>query len=145
MYSGYAPFASGTVGTLFPAIPLYLLMIQLPVPVYAILTVGLFLASVYLGGQAEKLLGKKDPGKVTIDEVVGFLVTMVAIEPSWKIVAAGFFLFRFFDVVKLFPARWAERKMPGGWGITMDDVFAGIYAHLVLRVLLHFNWLSIAR
>ncbi|HNT36940.1 MAG TPA: phosphatidylglycerophosphatase A, partial [bacterium] len=80
--------------------------------------------------------------KVTLDEVAGFLVTMFAIDPTLKTVAAGFFLFRFFDVAKLFPARLVERKAPGGWGITFDDIIAGLWAQLILRLLLHFGLLA---
>jgi len=137
-YSGYSPFASGTVATIFPAIPLYFLLSETSLFLYGAITIIVIAASVWLSGHGERIWGKKDPGKITIDEVAGFLVAMFAFQPSVKIVVLGFFLFRFFDVLKPFPARWLERNLPGGWGVTMDDIGAGLWTQLILRLIVVF-------
>ena len=90
---------------------------------------------VWSAGKAEKAFGRVDPGEVVIDEIVGQIITFLATpKVSWIWLLAGFFLFRAFDIVKPFPARRAER-LPGGWGIMLDDVIAGLYALIVLVVL----------
>ncbi len=80
--------------------------------------------------------GLKDPQFVVIDEVVGQLITLIAVPITWKTLLAGFILFRGFDIVKPPPVRQLER-LPEGFGIVLDDVAAGIYALLVMQVLLH--------
>jgi phosphatidylglycerophosphatase A len=80
-------------------------------------------------------LGRKDPGLVVVDEVVGMWVTLVGMPFVPLTIVLGFLLFRVMDIVKPWPARSLE-GLPGGWGIMADDVAAGIYAHLVLRVAL---------
>ena len=74
-----------------------------------------------------------DPSFVVIDEVAGQLITLFLIPFSWIYLLAGFLLFRAFDILKPFPARRAE-ELPGGWGIMLDDIFAGIYANLFLQL-----------
>ena len=76
-----------------------------------------------------RLVGRKDPGIVVVDEVVGQWVTLAALPFTPVTAALGFLLFRVMDVVKPWPARDLER-LPGGWGIMADDVMAGVYAHL---------------
>ena len=89
----------------------------------------------WVAGRAEEILGGKDSGTIVIDEVVGFLVTMACLPVTWKHLLLGFVLFRIFDVAKPFPIRILERHVPGGWGVVVDDVVAGIYAQAALRVL----------
>jgi phosphatidylglycerophosphatase A len=90
------------------------------------------------GCQAEEIFQEKDSGKIVIDEVVGYLVTMTAVPVSWKGVVLGFILFRFFDITKIPPARFFDRRVKNGYGVVMDDVIAGLYScillHLILRV-----------
>lgn len=76
-----------------------------------------------------------DPSEVVIDEVVGMMVTLAYLPWSFISIGLGFLLFRVFDIIKPPPARQLER-LPGGWGIVMDDVVAGIYANLALRLIL---------
>jgi len=85
--------------------------------------------------------GLKDPQFVVIDEVAGQLITMIAVPVSWKSVLLGFILFRGFDIVKPPPVRQLER-LPGGMGIVMDDVGAGLYALALMQVLLRSGILS---
>ena len=84
------------------------------------------------------IFAEKDSGKIVIDEVVGYLVTMLAVPFSWPAVVAGFFLFRFFDITKIPPARYFDRQVKNGYGVVLDDVVAGIYACAVLHLMLRF-------
>ena len=81
--------------------------------------------------------GVKDPGFVVIDEVAGQLIALIGVPLDWKCLLAGFILFRSFDIVKPFPLRRLER-LPGGTGIMLDDVGAGLYALVLLQLWLHF-------
>jgi phosphatidylglycerophosphatase A len=85
--------------------------------------------------------GFKDPQFVVIDEVVGQLISYVAVPVSWKTLLAGFILFRVFDILKPFPVRRLER-LPEGTGIVVDDVGAGLYALTIMHLLLHFGVLK---
>jgi phosphatidylglycerophosphatase A len=80
--------------------------------------------------------GRKDPGFVVIDEVAGQMISLIAVPLNWKYLLASFILFRGLDITKPFPLRRLER-LPGGTGIMMDDVGAGIYAFLLLQIWLH--------
>ncbi len=131
---GYVPFAPGTAGTL-GAVPLYLLLRPLGalgvLAAAAILTaVGIWAAQVVVADS-----GKKDPQIVVIDEVAGVLVTLAASPHTWAGLAAGVVAFRVFDQTKPFPARWAERNLPGGYGVVLDDVAAGVWGALVVLAL----------
>ena len=136
--TGFSPFASGTVGTL-GAIPLYLALARLPLPLYLLSTAAFTLFACWVSGHAEAIFAEKDSGKIVIDEVAGYLVTMIGVPLSWQAVCAGFFLFRFFDIVKPQPARWFDRSLKNGYGVVLDDIAAGVYAcaatHLLLRFL----------
>lgn len=136
--TGFSPIASGTVGTL-GAIPFYLLLARLPLPLYLLSTVAFTLFACWVAGHGEVLFGEHDSGKIVIDEVAGYLVTMAAVPLSWQGVCVGFFMFRLFDVTKPQPARWFDRSLHNGYGVVLDDIAAGLYAcaatHLVLRFL----------
>ena len=81
--------------------------------------------------------GIKDPGFVVIDEVAGQMIALIGVPVHWKYLLAGFILFRSFDITKPFPLRRLER-LPGGTGIMLDDVGAGLYALVLLQLWLHF-------
>jgi phosphatidylglycerophosphatase A len=91
--------------------------------------------SIWAAGRYQKLSGQNDPPKVVIDEVAGFSLTMFLLPLSWPILGLGFVLFRFFDILKPYPIRHLER-LKGGFGIVMDDLLAGLYTHLSLRIIL---------
>lgn len=136
-YVGLCPFAPGTAGSA-AGLLVYTLVsrVGLGVPeAAAILLLGA--AGVLSGRAAERHFGCVDPGPVVIDEVVGMLVTLFLVPVGWTGVLVGFVLFRVFDVVKPYPAGRLER-LPGGLGMVADDVMAGVYANLVLRLLWRF-------
>jgi phosphatidylglycerophosphatase A len=134
---GFSPLAPGTVGTL-AAIPLFLIFSLLPLWLYLCCLLGLALLACWAAGRAETIFGQRDPGAVVVDEVVGFLVVMIALPPTWPSLLAGFVLFRAFDVIKPPPIRFLERTVPGGYGVVLDDVLAAIYAHIALRIIFLF-------
>ncbi|MBW2266463.1 MAG: phosphatidylglycerophosphatase A [Deltaproteobacteria bacterium] len=136
-YSGYAPIASGTFGTVV-GLPFCYLLSRLD-PFEAMLYMVFFAGlAVWLAGEAEKVFEEKDSGLIVIDEMVGVLVTLLFIPWGIKSVVVGFFLFRLMDIVKPFPIRRLERSLPGGWGVVGDDVLAGVYANVALRVVMAF-------
>jgi phosphatidylglycerophosphatase A len=128
---GHVPIAPGTAGTL-GAVPLYLALrpyghVAVAVAAAVLTAVGIWVADI-----VAKEEGLKDPQLVVIDEVAGVLVTLAVAPPTWGALAAGVVLFRIFDQTKPWPARTAERRLPGGWGIVLDDVAAGVWGALVL-------------
>ena len=141
---GYFPLAPGTAGALGGA-GLYLLLrwkggvipekFSELTPGYLIFLAVFFLIGVYLSTRGEKIWRRPDPAKVVIDEAFSFLITMFCVGYSLPVLAAGFVLNRIFDVLKPFPLRSLE-KLPRGWGIMMDDLGAGVYSNLALRLLL---------
>ncbi len=135
--SGYSPFAPGTAGTLV-AIPLFLALSPLSWPLYLASVSALTLLAVYASGEAERIFDRKDSPRIVIDEIVGFLWSLFLVGPTAGRIAAAFFLFRIFDILKPPPARWCQDRLPGGWGVVMDDVAAGIWANAVLQAALHF-------
>ena len=92
------------------------------------------LISVWASTIAEEIFSKTDPGQVVADEVCGFLVTMILVPSTLSNIFLGFLLFRFFDITKPYPVRKFE-KLPGGWGIVIDDIAAGVYACITLHIL----------
>lgn len=132
--SGLAPKAPGTFGTL-AAVPLYLLLVQLPLPLYLLAVVLAFAIGIWLCDRTARDLGVHDHGGIVWDEFVGLWLTMVAAPAGWWWILAGFLLFRLFDVVKPFPISWLDRHIKGGLGIMLDDALAGSFAWLVLQLL----------
>ncbi len=131
---GYVPGAPGTAGTLAAVGVVYLLSLVGGAVLYPAFTLGLIIISFAAAGRCVPIFQKEDPPEVVIDEVCGFLICMLFITPNPVNLALGFFFFRFFDIAKPFPIRRVE-KLPGGYGIVMDDVLAGVYGNLCLQVL----------
>lgn len=129
--SGLLPRAPGTWGTI-AAIPLYLLLADRGWPLYIAGTAALFLLGVWLTRRSADALGTHDHQAIVLDEVVGFLVTMVASPGGWQWICAGFVLFRVFDILKPWPIRQVDDRVEGGWGIMLDDLLAGVYAAALL-------------
>ena len=134
--------APGTWGSLATVLLWWLIASHLPAPLHLPVILMLALLAVAVGIPAATLeargCGKKDPSHVVIDEVAGQLLTLAACPIVWQALLAGFILFRAFDIVKPPPVR-AMEKLPEGTGIVVDDLGAGIYALIVLQLLLHFG------
>lgn len=131
-YSGLFPFASGTVGSAV-ALPFYFGLRAGGDGIYALGLAAFVIGGIYAADVTERRLRQVDPSCVVVDEMAGMLLTLLLLPFSWGRLVTGFLLFRLFDILKPFPARRLER-LPGGWGIMLDDLVAALYANLVLRV-----------
>jgi len=132
LFTGYFPIAPATVTSFFTLVPVYLLTRHRLWLGQALAIVGLFFWGVVIATDLERVWGK-DPKRVTIDEIVGTLITFFLVPYSVKVLVLGFFVWRFFDIVKL-PFIRKSQALPGGWGVMIDDVLAGICANLLLQV-----------
>ncbi len=136
-YSGYAPAAPGTAGSVVGAALWWLVFIPLwhRSPAAAIALWALvFAAGCFLAGRAESIFNEKDSPRIVIDEICGMIATMFFVPPGWPWTAASFAAFRLFDILKPFPAGLIDRRMPGGAGVMFDDLAAAIYANLMLQI-----------
>jgi phosphatidylglycerophosphatase A len=131
--SGKAPVAPGTFGTLV-GIPAYLLLQPLTTYIYVAVVASLFGVGVWLCSVTEQDLGVHDHPGIVWDEIVGYLITMFMAPAGWEWMAAGFLLFRLFDIWKPFPIRQIEHRVRGGFGNMLDDALAAVYAWLALQV-----------
>jgi len=129
--SGKGPVAPGTFGTMVGVL-IYFILSDINVYLY----IGITIAFYYLGVWASQVysdhLGVHDHGSIVWDEIVGYMITMIAIPAEWQWMLLGFILFRLFDIWKPWPIRWLDEKVHGGTGIMIDDVLAGIYAWVIL-------------
>jgi phosphatidylglycerophosphatase A len=134
-YTGYLPIAPGTWASLVTTLLVYFIKPYREAPFYFQIPVIvlIFIIGLPAAGAAEKHFDKKDPRKCVIDEVAGQMVSLLFIPYNVYFYAAAFFLFRFFDILKPFPVKRAER-IPGGLGIMLDDILAGLYALAVLQL-----------
>jgi phosphatidylglycerophosphatase A len=139
--SGLTPKAPGTAGTVL-AVPLYMLMQPLPLVTYLLITTCLFIAGIWICTYAAEKLGVHDHPSIVIDEIVGYLITMIAAPAGWLPVLIGFVLFRLLDALKPWPISWFDRNINGGLGIMLDDVVAGIIAMMLIQGLVYFQILS---
>jgi phosphatidylglycerophosphatase A len=138
--AGLSPIAPGTAGTVM-AIPVYYLLDRAALPAWAQLVV-VAAVSVVSAATAQRV-GRRffhaaDAGQIVIDEVAGYLVTVALLPFSWKTALLGFGLFRLFDITKPWPASYFDSKVHNGFGVTMDDLCAGLYGRLVLGLVLHY-------
>ena len=139
--AGYSPFAPGTVGAIVGCVLLWLLqryqlIDTLNTPfVFIGLIIIVTLIGVYDTNQLEEEWGK-DPSKVVIDETIGLWISMLLIPFSWFNLLLAFILFRFFDIAKPLGIRKME-SINGGWGVMADDILAGIYANILLHIIIY--------
>lgn len=132
---GYLPYCPGTFGTVV-AVPVSLLVNRIAMAnpwLSAVLLAALSSIAICLAGQAARVLGTKDPQIIVIDEIAGFVLANF-LTGSWTALIIAFGLFRFFDIAKTFPAGRLE-MLPGGSGIVLDDMCAGLYSFVILRLL----------
>lgn len=129
---GLARKAPGTFGTLL-GLPLLLIM-PANLLAYTAVLVVMFIFGVWCCEECSKYLGVHDHGGIVWDEVVGYLLTMMALPVTWQWMLAGFIAFRIFDIVKPWPIGWVDQKVQGGFGIMIDDILAGLFAAVVLQV-----------
>ena len=140
--AGYFPRMPGTMGTVV-AIPFSLGLNWIATSHFWLalfILIAAIVFAIWSADEAAKILKQKDPQRVVIDEIVGFLLANFLMPPSAAALLGSFVLFRFFDIAKIFPIDRIER-LPGGAGIVLDDVMAGFYALMCLRVISGFGWL----
>jgi phosphatidylglycerophosphatase A len=161
---GYLPLAPGTWGSLV-GIVLYMGVRGLAMKVFfeeaagrnfnllhvyygviafeLVAVVAISLVGIWAASHVERLSARKDPGKVVIDEVAGQFIALIPVpfvlEAAWWTAILAFILFRFFDIVKPYPARRLE-SLPGGLGIMFDDIIAGVYAALGVMLAVCASW-----
>ncbi|MEJ7603677.1 MAG: phosphatidylglycerophosphatase A [Kofleriaceae bacterium] len=137
--AGYSPVAPGTCGTAV-AVPLVWALAGLPVWQFALVTVAVTALGIAAAHRADHAWGTHDSGRIVIDEVAGYMVTMLPVaRDHWATLLIGFVVFRLFDIVKPPPVRWLDEHLPGGWGVVLDDIAAGVMGAIVMAVLSHFG------
>ncbi len=133
---GLAPKAPGTWGTL-AALPFFLVMAGLSLPLYLGIVAVMAIVGVYLCGKTAEDMKTHDHPSIVWDEVVGMLITMVMLPAGWGWILGAFVAFRFFDIIKPWPIRLLDRHVHGGFGIMVDDVLAGIFALGTVQLAAH--------
>lgn len=131
--SGVLPVMPGTYGTLV-AVPIYLLLQNLPILAYGIVCVLITVFGAWLSEKVSKEIGIHDYPGMNFDEIVGFLVTMFAAPKGWFWIALGFGLFRVFDILKPGPIKWVDKHIKGGIGVVLDDCLAAFCAWTILQL-----------
>lgn len=135
-YTGTVPFAPGTLGSLI-GLPLCFFLSRLNLLQSAVwILIAIFFA-IAIASAAEKILAQKDPGQIVIDEIVGLMVALAGLPFNLNTVLAGFVIFRAFDILKPFPIRLLEKRIGGGSGVVLDDVLAGVYTNLIIRLVIY--------
>lgn len=133
---GFVPIASGTVAVALVGIPLFYLMHTLHWGTYLVLAAVLFFVAVYVSQVGDRILGEKDSRKMVIDEIAGYAVAVFTLPFNWQIVVLSFFLERAIDIAKIPPANVIEKRVPGGWGVVLDDIVAGLYTLGIMKLLI---------
>lgn len=131
---GYLP-ASGSVAVAVIGIPLFAWMSTWSTEAYAVTTVTLVLIAVWIHHVGDRYLGEKDSRILVWDELAGFAVAVFGLPFTWPMAIAAFVIERTLDILKVPPANWIERRVPGGWGVVGDDLIAGFYTLFLLRIL----------
>ena len=131
---GFIPIASGTFGSLAGLLIGYILYL-INFNLFFIIIPLLFIFGVIASNIYQKQTGEKDSSVIVIDEVVGQLIAMIFVVDNLILVLCSFIIFRIFDIFKPWPASYADKKMDGGLGVMLDDVFAGIYAAILIYLI----------
>ena len=134
--AGYSPIAPGTCGTLV-AVPIAWACRSVSTGAYVALVVTVTMIAIAAAHRADAEWGTHDSQRIVIDEVAGYLTTAITIDrSSWAMLAIAFVVFRVLDIFKPPPIRWFERNLPGGAGVVLDDVAAGVIGAALLAWLL---------
>jgi phosphatidylglycerophosphatase A len=143
--AGYSPIAPGTCGTAV-AVPITWALAGIATWQFVVVALVVTAIGILSAHYADRAWGTEDSQKIVIDEVAGYLVTMIpAPRDHWAPLLAGFIAFRFFDIVKPPPVRWLDDNLPGGWGVVLDDIAAGVMGAIVMGVATYFGaWDAIA-
>ena len=135
---GYLPLAPGTFGSLV-GVGIFLLLAHANLLVIIVAILAITFAGIWAGSRVEQVSGRKDPGKVVVDEVAGQMIALfpLTLFARWSIgaVILSFILFRFFDIVKPYPANRLQ-DLDGGMGIMLDDLVAGVYGAVVVSIVI---------
>jgi phosphatidylglycerophosphatase A len=140
--SGLSPFAPGTAGTVVALLFVPLLALLSTGYLLAVLLIA-SLAGIYICGYSAEKLGAKDPSSIVWDEFVGLWIALAGFPVSSFWLVSGFVVFRCFDILKPWPISVLDRKVPGGLGIMLDDIVAGVMTWLVLRLVASVLGLSV--
>jgi phosphatidylglycerophosphatase A len=132
--SGTMPWAPGTFGTLL-AVPFYLLLQPLSLPLYITFVIVFSAVSSWACQVVSRKTHTHDHPGMCIDEFAGFFVTMINAPPGWSWIVLGFLLFRLFDIWKPWPINFLDKNIPGGFGMVLDDIVAGLFAMIVMQLL----------
>jgi phosphatidylglycerophosphatase A len=140
--AGYVPKMPGHCGTAVGILIAWATW-DLPLWQFGIVTLLITAVGIWAAGVADKAWGTHDNQMIVIDETAGVLVTLLPVaRHGWPALACAFVLFRFFDIVKPPPVRWIDEQLPGGWGVVLDDVGAGVQAAVCLFALQYFGALD---
>ncbi len=134
---GAIPIIPGTFGTLV-GVPFYYLLNLTPLWCYISVTVLLFIGACILCDICSKQIGVHDHGGMVIDEIVGYLFTMIAVPATWYWMLLGFILFRFFDMLKPWPISYCDKNISGGFGVMFDDLVAALFSWIILQLIIYF-------
>jgi phosphatidylglycerophosphatase A len=136
--AGYAPVASGTVGSLvaMPIVPWLARIRDGSWAAALLVAAAISVLAIWIAGRAEEIFGGKDHSRIVIDEVAGMTTAALFVPATWLAAGVVFVIFRIFDVLKPYPAGLIDRRGRGGFGVVGDDLVAGAYAGLVTRLLL---------
>jgi phosphatidylglycerophosphatase A len=137
---GYLPGAPGTFGSV-AGVPLWAAARSLPFQPwgYIAATAVMVGIAIWIAEKAERIYGEHDVQHIVIDETAGLMVTAIGVPFRWPEMLIAFVLFRLFDTVKPWPVGWADRRVPGGFGVVLDDVLAGLMGCALMHVS-HFYW-----
>ena len=134
--SGLSPKMPGTMGTVV-AVGLYLLMPAVDWKIYLGIVITSLLVGIFLCDYTAKALNVHDHPGIVWDEIVGYFITMFMVPKSWLWILVGFVLFRLFDIWKPWPISIADKRLKGGLGIMLDDVIAGLFALIIIQIILY--------
>jgi len=138
-YTGFVPGAPGTAGSVVGLVLAWLVLGWADVHLWIAIAIfaGAFALGCLIASRAEAIFGGHDSSHIVLDEVLGMVATMF-LNPLDRVhLVVGFALFRLFDIVKLFPASLIDRRVPGGFGVMLDDLAAAVYANIALRFVVH--------